>query len=347
MRKVLLPFTLLCALFFLNSFVEAAYTPALALLTNIAKITAANSPTAPTSATNVTTGTMFGGTAVLDTSSSVPIQTIGNFQRTLWTINVTNYGNANANFQAAVVASNVRRGAGTWNWHFNNQATLNGLAPFAMTSIQFVISNIAPATNGSYMSYLVRLSNMSAQIPSRVYKGSTGTNWYGGRLGVWTNYNKTNYVSSGGAFHIGPVFFLPFAKTKNGDTNQAGFLTAIIAGPVLQISKKVTLFTRPVSGLTYASSGTVEPGTYIQYRIFVTNSGSAAATNVKIVDHFASSFLDFVSTNSNINFRYDAANSTPATGNLIFTNILKRLPDVAHGTAATSRGIISYTVRVK
>ena len=285
-----------CGLFLVMTAQSAnAATSAALLMTNVAKITAANSTLAPTDFTNITVATMFGGSAML---SNAYYQSISTFQRFVWTINVTNFGNATAKFVPKVVFSNNRSGGGTWSYHFNNANNITNLSPSQWGSLQFVITNITLASNGAFNSYLVKFSNTRAPQTAKGYFGIDGT-WYGGTLGLSTNA-KVGSVTNTAAHLIGPIVYLQFPTTAS---NYSGFMKAIISAPQLNITKWISGIFNPYSGLTL-NGNQVIPGSQIAYRIKVTNSGSVAATSVKIIDSFSTNFLLVSVTNGGIFTNY-------------------------------------------
>ena len=325
---------LLVSVFLLFAVSSYAVTFSLSNINNIAKVTAGNSINAPTYATNLTTATMYGGSVITNAGSTV-VQTIANLNEVTWTFTVTNWGNATADFDAKVVASNVNPKGGTWAHHFNNvAANLTGISPFGNATFQFVISNVSAASNGAWMSYLVQVSNKSADIGAHAYMGSDGSTWFGGTLGIQTNGSSASNDS---------YCYLQQGAQTTGNTNKAGYVTAIVSGPVLNIVKSIETVTDP-SGLGHTADGFAVPGAYITYRIWVTNSGSAAATSFKVLDTLATQFVSYVGlTSTATNLVLDATASTADDGsgnNLTFTNIGQQLN-------AGDRAVVRIQVKVK
>lgn len=279
-------------------------TEALQVLTNISRFTAENaSQDAYATNRNVTVATIYGGWM---TNSPTPVQNIVNYGRQIWTINFTNTGNATANFTVRVVASNIYTGGNwaDWNRHFNNTGGLSGLGPGAGTSFQFVISNVNPVADGAWVSYLIQVTNTSANLSARAYTNDQGT-WYGWSLGVSTN---TTFWATG------PVVYLQNGGQQTPNTNEAGFLTVVVQGPILSISKSIQSVSHPsglVSGTNWA-----EPGAIIVYSIKVTNEGSGAANNVAVIDTIPTAYLEFASYTEGSILKYYQT----VGGDITFTN---------------------------
>jgi len=284
-----------------------AYTPALSLLTNLVKITAFNSIMTPVDYTNITVATMFGGNAVLSNGFN---QTIVSYGKFVWSINVTNNGNSLANFTANIAYSSNRNGGGSWSTRFTGMAGLNNIAPGSWGTVQFMITNVTLASNNAFGSYLVKISNTSAPQSAKAYYGFDGS-WYGGRLGLSTNLQRTNTAAD----PIGPVCFFQYPTSSS---NLAGFVKAVIAGPHLVISKSIYNISNPYAGLSL-SGNSVIPGSLIAYRIWVTNNGSVAASSVRILDMFSTNFSLVAITNGAV-FNKTKTNATPGLVHLSFSN---------------------------
>lgn len=319
MRKLSI---IMLALVLVLGFPQAAFSgPTFSgtFLTNIAIITAQNSAITPSDFTNLTTATMWGGTIGLD---STVVQTIPNFGSFTWAFSITNHGNVSVNYSASVIASNGWTGGGIWGRRFENLANLNGVGPGGNATINFVISNKTAASNRAYVSYLVQISNISANLSAHAYYGADGATWYGGNLGIATNSDMTNAVGAGDG---GPIVYWQQAASTLGDTNKAGFVTAIIGAPDLRISKYI-----PAGGIIHPaglgiSGNWVEPGAYITYYISVTNNG-AMATNVKIVDTFSTNF-ELVAITNGADFVSNSFTTSGSMNILTFTNGAFRITD--------------------
>jgi uncharacterized repeat protein (TIGR01451 family) len=333
-----------CGLLLSVSTLSAA-TTALSVLTNIATLTAGNAPLNDSGFTNVSCATMYGGSMSFTGAVANAVLGINNLKAVSWTINITNYGNAQANFRAYVVASNTNRGGATAGWvhHFSTSAGGGGpalavtnfiLGPFATIGFNFAISNSISANNGAWMSFMLKLTNISAQYLAKVYRSSDGTTWYGGTLGMKTNHNITNAPLTVVMQHI---------AQKTAHTNDSGYLTALLAGPVLRIHKSVDSVSAP-SGLTIPQ-GYAPPGALITYRIVISNIGSANATNARMRDTFATNFLTWISNYKfrNTNVGYDDVASWPNSRWVFYTNVGKHMTSAG----AAQRGVIYYVVKVK
>jgi uncharacterized repeat protein (TIGR01451 family) len=283
------------------------------VMTNIAKITAGNAPIVTPVQVIVTNATMYGGSVGLTAGR---VQGISAFTRSAWFFSVTNYGNSSANFVAKVVASNYRLGGAlsSWAWGMSN-ASIAGLSPLGVSTIGLFITNKSPVSNNAFFSLLVKISNQSALQASRAYRGMDGTTWFGGILGIKTNWSATNAAT------FGPVMYLQGAGTRTLGTNAAGYVTAIASGPVLVISKWIQAVTHPSSGLGLTGYTYAEPGSIVLYYINVTNKGGAAATSSKIVDSFSTNFLLVDYTNGSGYGHFSTANSGAFTF-VTFTNNL-------------------------
>jgi len=281
------------------------------ILTNLSKFTAQNAPsTANATNRNVTVATLYGGWMTnSQTGTAGVVQNVNNFGVYRWTIELTNTGNITSSFSAKIVASNIIPGGNysDWNRHFNN-TPIGSLNPGMGTSFQFVISNVNPVANGSWVSYQIMVSNTSAKAGARTYQDAAGE-WYGWNLGVGTNNRQT--------WDLGPVVYLQNPAARAGFTNRPGFLTLIISGPLLQISKSIQGVYHP-SPIYSGGTNLGEPGAEITYRIFVTNAGSGNASIVKVIDTIPTSYVDFVSYTNGSILRYDSTASS--TTNIIFTN---------------------------
>jgi len=279
-------------------------TEALQILTNISRFTAVNAASdAYATNRNVTVATIYGGWM---TNTDTPVQNINNYGKYTWTIYFTNTGNATADFTVSVVGSNIYSGGNysDWNRHFNNTGGLSGLNPGAGTTFQFVISNVNPVPDGAWVSYLIKVTNTSAPANARAYTNDQG-DWYGWSLGVGTN---TTFWATG------PVVYLQHAGQQTPNTNEAGYLTVIVQGPILAISKSIQSVSHPsglVSGTNWA-----EPGAIIVYSIRVTNEGSAAANNVAVIDTIPTDYVEYVDYTNGTILKYESDNGT----NMIFTN---------------------------
>ncbi len=302
-------------------------TAALQGLTNIAKFTAGNVPTAVQDTnTGVTTATMYGGELTVSPAASAGSTIVfpGIFQ---FDITVTNRGNAQASFTASVVASNTNYLGGNFTWRFVND-TVNNIAPDNPGTFQLIISNSAPCADDAWFSLLVKVSNLTTAT-ARAYMGSDTTTWYGGDLGIATNYSATN---------ADPIIYLQHSAFAAPLTNEAGFLTVIVQGPVLRISKTISSITHP-SGLYLGDNTKGEPGAYITYNIYVSNVGGANATNVAIVDTFATQYVEYVSAVDGTYFSNAGTNGNTITF-VTFSGTNDRLP-------AGANDLIQIVVRIK
>jgi uncharacterized repeat protein (TIGR01451 family) len=302
--------------FGLMAFNANALTSALSLLTNTAMVTAQNAPVGVVDFTNITTATMWGGVMYVRNGTIPGLQQIGNNQRFKWVIQLSNLGNSPAIFDLEVRATNFRRGGGLWGWSFTNVSPVRiGVGSFS--NIGFIISNRSPASNLAYFGCLIQASNRSAPLNARAYLGWGATGLsnvnFGGTLAVRTNGNIA--IAS-----WGPVV-VPQHGILAGSTNRwAGFLMAQIAGPVLTITKSIVSISHS-SGLYTGDLLRAEPGAMIVYKIYITNSGSRAATNVKVIDTVQTNFLAWLGATSIVSQGRTFTNATGAlVGNKITFN---------------------------
>jgi uncharacterized repeat protein (TIGR01451 family) len=311
--------------------IQAAYTPQAYILTNLAQVTSWSIPGSQVATirnTNVTTATMFGGTFRTNVPAagiSATYKTISFFGLASFSLIVSNYGNYTAGFRARVVTTNRRSMPDSLNWGFHfgaGPAVLSNfsLAPFASMPLTFIITNnTVPISNKPFISYLIMISNTTTgtQKSGHVYKGSDNL-WYGGEMGVSTNHARTNYVN--GAPVVGPVFFLQALGKTGGITNRAGFLTAIISGPILKISKTVIAVTHPSGLYAAANIALAEPGALITYRLAISNVGSAVATNVIVMDSMLSNVMQIQSTYNSTNLYLKSTNRATTSLRYLLTN---------------------------
>jgi uncharacterized repeat protein (TIGR01451 family) len=285
-----------------------SHTYPLQILTNIAKFTAANAATHPIATNrNVTVGTMFGGWMTNTTGTPQNITVLSKYT---WTILFTNTGNSIASFVAKVVGSNKSTGSAWSSWarHFNNEGNLSSISPFGGTSFQFVISNTSPVPDGSWVSYQIMVSNTTAGARSLSYRAyqDTSGNWYGKNLGFGTNMYQ---------WASGPVVYLQTGPSVNNTNQISGYLTVIIQGPILQISKSIQSVSHP-SGI-YSTTNWAEPGAIIVYKIWVSNAGSAAANTVRVRDTIPTNYVTLVDVTNGTILKRDTSIALP---NVVFTN---------------------------
>jgi len=285
------------------------HTSPLQVLTNIAKFTAANAATYPIATNrNVTVGTMFGGWM---TNTNATPQYITVLSKYTWTILFTNTGNSIASFVAKVVGSNISGGSSwsAWARHFNTitEGQPFSVAPGSGQNFQFVISNKSVVPDGSWVSYQIMVSNTNAGARSPSYHAyQVFGNWYGKNLGVGTNMKQ---------WASGPVVYLQTGPSGNSTNQISGYLTVIIQGPILKISKSIQSVSHPT--VLYSSTNWAEPGAIIVYRIWVSNAGSAAANTVKVKDIIPTTYVTLVDvTNGTILTR----DTTFALPYVVFTN---------------------------
>jgi uncharacterized repeat protein (TIGR01451 family) len=335
MRK--LTYLVVFALFAVSLKIQAAPTVAGLILTNMSVVTAANSTFVLPSFAFMTNAVMFGGSVGL--LSGPTVQQVNYPGRNAWFFAVTNLGNANADFVAKVVFTNYRLGGpmSSWGWALSN-SSLSSLSPGASGIVALFITNKLPVSNNSYFSLLVKISNLSADAGSRAYYGIGSTLWYGGSLGILTNASQTNGLNGS---TIGPVFYLPHASTREGNTNLSGFLTSVVSGPKLSIHKSIITVSHPSSGLGLAANTYAEPGSEVLYYIAVTNKGGSAAVGVKVVDTFNTSFTMTAYTNGT---GYDLFSNAlnGSTRVLTFTN-----NNMPAAPAAGSGVLIKIRLRIK
>ena len=331
MRKYYIILVILLSIFMVSN--GYSQTGALTNLNNVVKFTSGNAQPV-TNSVDVTVATMYGGSATIAVASYLPI---GNLGRQVWTITVTNQGNSIASFTGVVINSNIQYGttvANGWSHHFNSFAAITSLAPGGFGTFEFVITNISPASNNSFLSYLVKVSNTTAPYNAYAYLGTDGVTWYGGDLGRTTNNNATGKSNQ---------IFLQHGAGLATVTNQAGYLTAIISGPILKISKTIEAITDP-SGLYGVSTTIAAPGSYVTYRIVASNIGSASATNIKIIDTTAlTNYIAYVGvTGTSTNLTLNSV-STNGSGQIEirFTNV--NLPE----TPGSNFAVIRFRVRIK
>ncbi len=185
MRKYYVILVILLSIFMVSN--GFALTGALTNLNNVVKFTSGNAQPV-TNSVDVTVATMYGGALSVTPGS---FMSIGNLGVQVWTITVTNKGNASAAFVATVFASNTNLGGGTWARRLTGSPT-GSLSPGATGTFSFAISNETPAANNSWMSYLIQVSNTTAPSTAYAYYGTDGTTWYGGQKGVSTNASFTS-----------------------------------------------------------------------------------------------------------------------------------------------------------
>jgi len=289
-----------------------SHTRSLQILTNIAKFTAENAATHPIATNrNVTVATMFGGWM---TNTTATTQNITVLNKYTWTILFTNTGNSIASFVAKVVGSNKSAGSSwsAWARHFNDitEGGSFNVAPGSGTNFQFVISNTSPVADDSWVSYQIMVSNTTAGARSLSYHAYQDTfgNWYGKNLGVGTNMKQ---------WASGPVVYLQTGPSVNSTNQISGYLTVIIQGPILQISKSIQSVSHPPSGLYTTSTNWAEPGAIIVYRIWVSNAGSAAANKVKVKDTIPTNYVTLVDVTNGTFLKRDGTFALP---NVVFTN---------------------------
>ncbi len=301
-----------------------ALTSAASMLSNIAMVTAQNAPANVMKMTNITTATMWGGVMRVFTGST-DVQLIGNNQRFKWVIQLSNLGNASAQFGLRVRATNkgVSGGTTAWGYSFTNGSPVT-IPVGSFLNFGFIISNTIAMSNNAYYGCLIQASNISAGqnpngISARAYLGwgispSLNSNTpFGGTLATATN-------GLPGA-NWGPVVVLQHRIAASGSSNRwGGFLVAQISGPVLSITKTVVSISHS-SGL-YSGAGnltTAEPGALITYKIYVTNSGSRAATNVSVIDTIKTNFFSTVTVISQ-GRTFSNSTGVGANGRMAFTS---------------------------
>ncbi len=312
MKKYYLIFVLLLLFVFTVSNGYGQFgTAAEYILTNVASFTAGNVPSpAVDSDITVTVATMYGGRLSVSPSPTVtaymPIIFPG---VTSFTLTVTNYGNAEADFGVRIIDTNANLRGGDFRWSLQNTGDIQDIVAGGDGTFQLFITNTVAATNGAWYSLLVQVTNQTApsgQEGYYAYAPGIGTNWYGGDQGIRTNHTITN---------AGSLIYLQHSAQAAPSTNQAGFLSVIVQGPVLVISKSVLSVSHP-SLLYGARTDVAEPGAEIIYNIFVSNSGVSYATNLTIVDAIDTTYLEFVRVTNGVIFSNTTA--LPAGNTLTF-----------------------------
>lgn len=323
MRKtmILLVLSLFTVVLFYST--ASAQTPALFILTNVCKVTANNlGPiAAPTSQSNVATRTMFGGkfTAMATTRT----QMVGSLGGAIWSFTFTNKGNATSPFTIKFQTASSNPAPSTWDAAFGNGSRSFNVTPAAggIITVNVCITDQAPAqANGAYFRVRIVASNTAGNITTAngatnytgdngiAYGGNMGDNWQGVNGGTGTQ--KCVFVQQG--------------------TGYDGYFTLMIAAPVLNITKSIQSITK--GGIASAPI----PGATIQYRIFITNSGSAAGVSTRIVDTTPAAAVTWGRQVAITNLTASDTNMP----NLAWSNQTGSL-------AAGGRAVVIYTVRIQ
>jgi len=329
MRKTLLLLVLSLFGIALISSTASAQTLAGYMLTNVCKVTANNlGPiVAPSYATNVATRTMFGGSMGI-VSATARTQTAGSGQGVKWDIIITNYGNATAIFRLRFEATNRSPVASTWKAGFQNgtRSIDQTIAAGGTYSFSVCVTDTGPLqANGDYWQVRINATNRATGV---------------GALNITALNGATNYVGDNGVAYGGNMgdswtgVVTPTAwkqcYLQTGTSAAAGYLTFVIAAPVLNITKSIQRITK--GGVASAPI----PGATIQYRIFVTNSGDAPAVSTRIVDTTPSAaVMTFGATIGITNLTA----SDIVIPNLAWSNQTGSL-------AAGGRAVVIYTVRI-
>jgi hypothetical protein len=321
MRKTILLLVLSLFTVALVYSTASAQTMALYMLTNIAKVTANNiAPnTTITDSANQTVATMFGGKF---TAVAIRTQSALGGGGVIWNIQLTNKGNATSPFTIKFSTVQSNPAGSTWDAAFQNGTRSFNVTPAAGGVISFSVcltDSVPAQANGAYIRVRVIASNTAGNITTANgatnYLGDNGIA-YGGTMGEnWTG------VTTPATWRC---------VTVQQGVGYDGFLTLIIQAPVLNITKTIQRITK--GGI---ASGAI-PGATIQYRIFITNSGTAAAVSTKIVDTTAAAAM--VTYGAQISITNLTAYDT-TTPNLAWSN--------ASGSLAVGgRGVVIYTVRI-
>lgn len=246
---------------------KAYGTDALTTLTNIATLSWTGGTDAKTN-TGQDVGTNI-GIIWVSTSDGSDDVTAGNT-----VINqsyLTNYGNASNEFVLTVESNYNDSSASNWTIVFTNYAggaasgtlTVSDVSPGAAPHIGLFVTVPTGETNGAAMTFRCLASNTTFSAANITnYVGHNSIN-YGGNVGEWGAGGGNTYLSN---LAVAADF------TNWVVTVQAPTITLTLnAG-----------FTNPQP---YASqTGNPVPGALITYRLYITNEGSADATNIQLAN---------------------------------------------------------------
>lgn len=243
-----------------------AQTPATTRISNEVTVTADNATTAstvsPVSQVRVIAGASY--TAVPADSTGV---SAGSTVDIIFTIR--NDGNLQDDYTFAVVVSETNPAVdcgGSWgsNWLDAGAAgdTAENVDVGNTASITLRVAVSGTADDTAYFRYRVEATsaNAATAVMSGAYIGDNSTA-YCGNMGVNWAGNATNQDG-----------ILRHYSSLND------FIELVVSGPVLTIQKTITYI--QLGGTDVSAI----PGATIRYEIFVTNTGTAAASNVRISD---------------------------------------------------------------
>jgi hypothetical protein len=163
----------------------------------------------------------------------------------------------------------------------NNDDT-QGLAPAA--SVVVGLTTILPgnAVNADRVAYNFLAEPVTAAASAYIepYTGDNGT-VYGGNIGVYSNT----------ALAVGGMKNVPLIAATSPDN----IFTVICQGPVLTIFHTIDCVTNTTTDVGEAGAGSIYglPGSTVTYRAYITNSGTATATNLEVVIAQGTSPLTF------------------------------------------------------
>jgi len=250
------------------------------VITNKAVVNASNIPNAISNSVTTNVDRIAGGwwTRDADTSGSTG-SLVSNMSY------LTNLGNDDWYFQVKVTNFN-RSGANTagpWSWSIRRGATVIATGSSnstawsnigiinmgAVSNIVFRVQVAATAADSSWEEWSLMARITNTHVNTVWYTGSNG-NRYGGQWGV--------------------VYSDRVVWTNNTEADLQWRVT--VSGPVLAVNKYIDAINDPLGG------NLPIPGARIQYRIHLTNTGSAAAMNVMIRDTIQTQYLESIGNHS-------------------------------------------------
>jgi len=325
MRKKLLFTALICLCVMVTASIVNAQTAALSWLTNMASVTANNVLKSSNDMTNVQVRTMFGGRFSLPLT--VMTQNVAALEGYKWQVNFTNKGNATSPFTIKFDATNKSAGT-TWTAGFINgtrsYVVTPALASGGFTTVFVCVTN-QPTAAADGSKYFVRIvaTNTTPVVQLTMLNGAT-------------NYTGDNLVSYGG----------DMGETWVGTNKIAGYrrvymqnVTYSTAFFILQISAPKLSITKSIISITKGGvASSPIPGSTILYRIFVTNSGSAAADRLRINDQTpVAPLIAWGGTYGMTNLSAKDTNYAGGAQDFVWTNA---------SFAAKARGVVLYRVRI-
>jgi len=233
---------------------------------------------------------------------------------TYFTFIIANRGNSNDTFTLRIVATNTNTAVPSSYLGWTNQIVENGT--------DTVINTTGSLPAGNTFTFRLRVRPASTalvnswaeyRILAISVNNATATNYTGDPAGGLTDH----YAGDIGEDWAGAMGATYYGRLTHGTGSTSGGATAndyirlTLQGPVLAITKRIVSVSGPMGSLPV-------PGSTITYAIYVTNSGTAAANNPRIVDTFPAN-TTYRDATDGVEFSSHTTNGTAAGNSIRWT----------------------------